>query len=123
MRIIPSSGEKVPAIGLGSWLTFAIDIDDEEELERVGGHLEEVQQVGNGHVNAAKEREQPGAQRKCTDEGVSGWLEHLVGIVAKYFVGFRDTFPFFLGLAAGDGYIDPGDQACGQWNSPVIQRK
>lgn len=33
MRIIPSTGEKVPAIGLGSWLTFAIDVDDKEELD------------------------------------------------------------------------------------------
>ena len=32
MRIIPSTGEKVPAIGLGSWLTFSIDVNDEEEL-------------------------------------------------------------------------------------------
>ena len=32
MRIIPSTGEKVPAIGLGSWLTFSIDVNDEGEL-------------------------------------------------------------------------------------------
>jgi diketogulonate reductase-like aldo/keto reductase len=33
MRIIPSSGEKLPAIGLGSWLTFAIHLDDAEALD------------------------------------------------------------------------------------------
>ena len=34
MRSIPSSGEKIPAIGLGSWLTFAIDLDDREALAK-----------------------------------------------------------------------------------------
>ena len=34
MRIIPSTGEKVPAIGLGSWLTFSIDVDNAEELDK-----------------------------------------------------------------------------------------
>jgi diketogulonate reductase-like aldo/keto reductase len=33
MCVIPSSGEKIPAIGLGSWLTFAINLDDTEALD------------------------------------------------------------------------------------------
>lgn len=33
MHVIPSTGEKIPAIGLGSWLTFAIDLDDAEALD------------------------------------------------------------------------------------------
>ena len=33
MRVIPSSGEKLPAIGLGSWLTFSIHLDDAEALD------------------------------------------------------------------------------------------
>jgi len=31
-HVIPSSGEKIPVIGLGSWLVFGIDPDDEREL-------------------------------------------------------------------------------------------
>ena len=31
-RTIPSTGEKLPVIGLGSWLVFAIDPDDEKAL-------------------------------------------------------------------------------------------
>lgn len=31
-RRIPSSGERLPVIGLGSWLTFGIDLDDGNEM-------------------------------------------------------------------------------------------
>lgn len=32
LHVIPSSGEEIPVIGLGSWLVFGIDPDDEKEL-------------------------------------------------------------------------------------------
>lgn len=53
MRIIPSSGEKVPAIGLGSWLTFAIDIDDEEELDKRIAILREFLTRGGGVLDSS----------------------------------------------------------------------
>ncbi|MBT8118896.1 MAG: aldo/keto reductase [Gammaproteobacteria bacterium] len=53
MRIIPSSGEKIPAIGLGSWLTFAIDVDDEDELARRIAILREFLQQGGGVLDSS----------------------------------------------------------------------
>ena len=31
---IPSSGERIPAIGLGSWLTFGIELDDDYAMSQ-----------------------------------------------------------------------------------------
>jgi len=53
MRIIPSSGEKIPAIGLGSWLTFAIDIDDADELDSRIAILREFLQHGGGVLDSS----------------------------------------------------------------------
>ena len=53
MRIIPSSAEKVPAIGLGSWLTFAIDVDDEEELDKRIALLREFLARGGGVLDSS----------------------------------------------------------------------
>jgi diketogulonate reductase-like aldo/keto reductase len=33
-RRLPSSGESIPVIGMGSWLTFSIDPDDEQEIAK-----------------------------------------------------------------------------------------
>lgn len=53
MRIIPSSGEKIPAIGLGSWLTFAIDINDEVELNKRIAILREFLALGGGMLDSS----------------------------------------------------------------------
>ena len=53
MRVIPSSGEKVPAIGLGSWLTFAIDLDDEVELGSRVAILREFLKLGGGLLDSS----------------------------------------------------------------------
>ena len=53
MRIIPSTGEKVPAVGLGSWLTFAIDVDDEEELDGRIALLREFLVRGGGVLDSS----------------------------------------------------------------------
>lgn len=53
MRIIPSSGEKIPAIGLGSWLTFAIDVDDEVELANRIAILREFLTRGGGVLDSS----------------------------------------------------------------------
>ena len=53
MRVIPSSGEKVPAIGLGSWLTFAIDVDDEAELSSRVAILREFLKLGGGLLDSS----------------------------------------------------------------------
>ncbi len=57
-RVIPSSGERIPVVGMGSWLTFGIDPDDKEEmhqrlevmrefLNRGGGMLDSSPMYGN----------------------------------------------------------------------------
>ncbi|RKZ64396.1 MAG: aldo/keto reductase [Gammaproteobacteria bacterium] len=53
MRIIPSTGENVPAIGLGSWLTFAIDVDDKEELDSRIAILREFLARGGGVLDSS----------------------------------------------------------------------
>ena len=53
MRIIPSTGEKVPAIGLGSWLTFAIDVDDKEELDSRIAIMREFLARGGGVLDSS----------------------------------------------------------------------
>jgi len=53
MRIIPSTGEKIPAIGLGSWLTFAIDVEDEEELAARIAILRDFLARGGGVVDSS----------------------------------------------------------------------
>lgn len=53
MRIIPSSGESIPAIGLGSWLTFGIDIDDEAELDKRIALLAEFLRRGGGLLDSS----------------------------------------------------------------------
>lgn len=52
-RIIPSTGETIPAIGLGSWLTFAIDLDDEKELEKRVAILREFLSRGGGLLDSS----------------------------------------------------------------------
>jgi len=53
LRVIPSSGEKIPAIGLGSWLTFAIDIDDKNELAHRIAILREFLTRGGGVLDSS----------------------------------------------------------------------
>lgn len=53
MRVIPSTGDKLPAVGLGSWLTFAIDLDDEEELTRRITILREFLELGGGILDSS----------------------------------------------------------------------
>lgn len=53
LREIPSSGEKIPAVGLGSWLTFAIDVDDENELSRRVDILREFLNLGGGMLDSS----------------------------------------------------------------------
>ncbi len=52
-RIIPSSGEKIPAIGLGTWLTFGIDISNTEELNKRIAILREFLQKGGGVLDSS----------------------------------------------------------------------
>jgi len=53
MRVIPTNGEKIPAIGLGSWLTFAIDLDDEDELSSRVSVLREFLDLGGGVLDSS----------------------------------------------------------------------
>ena len=53
LRVIPSSGEKIPAIGLGSWLTFAIDVDDEQALADRIAILREFLTHGGGVLDSS----------------------------------------------------------------------
>jgi len=105
MRTIPSSGEKVPAIGLGSWLTFAIDLDDEDELSRRVAILREFLNLGGGLLDSSpmygvaekvigtalkrigrqKEfvcRNKSMDQRQSTGISTNGKLSHLMGLAS-----------------------------------------
>lgn len=53
MRIIPSSGEIIPAIGLGSWLTFGINIEDVLELNKRVVIIREFIENGGGVLDSS----------------------------------------------------------------------
>jgi diketogulonate reductase-like aldo/keto reductase len=60
-RTIPSSGETIPVVGLGTWITFGIDLEDDdamatrerimrEFLQRGGGVLDSSPMYGNAEA-------------------------------------------------------------------------
>jgi diketogulonate reductase-like aldo/keto reductase len=52
-RIIPSSNEHIPVIGMGSWLVFAIDPDNEQELESRSAVIHEFLKLGGGMIDSS----------------------------------------------------------------------
>jgi diketogulonate reductase-like aldo/keto reductase len=52
MRTIPSTGEKIPAIGLGSWITFDVE-DSENTLKPMRNVLNEFVQAGGKLVDSS----------------------------------------------------------------------
>lgn len=52
-RIIRSSGEPIPVIGLGSWLTFGVDIDDEKEMKHRERIMSEFLKRGGGMLDSS----------------------------------------------------------------------
>ena len=53
LRSIPSTGEKIPAVGLGSWLTFAIDLHDQNQLSSREAIMREFLQLGGGMLDSS----------------------------------------------------------------------
>ena len=52
-RIIPSGNEHIPVIGMGSWLVFAIDPDDEAELATREAVIREFLEGGGGMIDSS----------------------------------------------------------------------
>ena len=52
-RSIPSTGEKIPAVGLGSWLTFAIDVDNPDQFSSREAIMREFLQLGGGMLDSS----------------------------------------------------------------------
>lgn len=52
-RSIPSSGERIPAVGLGSWLTFSIDINDSDAMEKRVAIMREFLKRGGGVLDSS----------------------------------------------------------------------
>lgn len=52
-RIIPSSSEQIPVIGMGSWLVFAIDPDNNEELSTREAVIREFLEHGGGMIDSS----------------------------------------------------------------------
>lgn len=52
-RTIPSSGERLPVIGLGTWITFGIDPDDEEIMYQREQVLREFLSLGGGVLDSS----------------------------------------------------------------------
>ena len=52
-RSIPSSNERIPVIGLGSWLVFAIDPDDTEELASRTAVIRQFLELGGGMIDSS----------------------------------------------------------------------
>jgi diketogulonate reductase-like aldo/keto reductase len=52
-RAIPRSGERLPAVGLGTWLTFDVPIGDVEALARRGAVLEQFFAAGGRLIDSS----------------------------------------------------------------------
>lgn len=52
-RVIPASGERLPVIGLGSWITFGIDTEDKELMEIRVQLLREFLELGGGMLDSS----------------------------------------------------------------------
>ena len=52
-RAIPSSGELIPQIGMGSWLTFAIDPNNADDLQQRENVLREFLRLGGGMIDSS----------------------------------------------------------------------
>ena len=52
-RIIPSSNERLPVVGLGSWLVFAIDPDDAAELATRAAVIRKFLELGGGMIDSS----------------------------------------------------------------------
>ena len=52
-RIIPSSNEQIPVIGMGSWLVFAINPDDPAELASREAVIREFLEQGGGMIDSS----------------------------------------------------------------------
>ena len=52
-RIIPSSDEAIPVIGMGSWLVFAIDPDNDEQLKSREAVIREFLSRGGGMIDSS----------------------------------------------------------------------
>lgn len=52
-RVIPSSGERIPAVGMGSWLTFGIDPDDRVDMDQRVAVMREFLNGGGGVLDSS----------------------------------------------------------------------
>ena len=52
-RVIPSSNEHIPVIGMGSWLVFAIDPDNDAELATREAVIREFLERGGGMIDSS----------------------------------------------------------------------
>ena len=52
-RIIPSSAESIPAIGMGSWLVFAIDPENDEQLSSREAVIRAFLERGGGIIDSS----------------------------------------------------------------------
>ncbi len=108
MRAIPSTGEKIPAIGLGSWLTFNVG-DSEKEREPMRNVLREFAALGGRVVDSS-----PMYGRS---ERVIGELAAELSLTDKLWFA---TKVWTSGEQAGKGQIDNSVDYLGKWPS-VLQ--
>lgn len=52
-RVIPSSGEQIPVVGLGSWITFGIELDDDEAMARREDIMRAFLNAGGGMLDSS----------------------------------------------------------------------
>lgn len=52
-RMIPSSAESIPVIGMGAWLVFAIDPDSDEQIKSREAVIREFLSRGGGMIDSS----------------------------------------------------------------------
>jgi diketogulonate reductase-like aldo/keto reductase len=76
-RVIPSSGESIPVIGLGSWLTFGIDPGDVKIMDKREQLMREFLSGGGGVLDSSP---------------MYGNAEKVIGICLKRIGSVKDLF-------------------------------
>jgi len=76
-RIIPSSGEILPVIGMGSWITFGIEPEDSDAMHRQEQVLNEFLRLGGGVLDSSP---------------MYGNAEKVIGLLLKKLGGYEGLF-------------------------------
>jgi diketogulonate reductase-like aldo/keto reductase len=103
-RTIPASGQRIPAVGMGTWLTFDVSVQDAAALAQRRAVLEHFFAGGGGLVDSSP---------------MYGHAEHVLGVLLRDLPDepglFRATKVWTPFTGAGRGQLE---RSLGLWRAP-----